>query len=142
MLLSFRKLTLTCYEKAQEYLDANDWDIEAAVTEFFAEQDEALQGEHGQRLGSDEPEERPSVGRTLGGAPAEVRGTTQRSSATRKSGPRKKVATLGDYASGHDDSEGEDDTENQDFFAGGGKSGLAVQNPDDVKRKIIEKAEQ
>jgi UBX domain-containing protein 1 len=54
---------------------------------------------------------------------------------------KKKFATLGDFASGGgDDSSEEDDHVNQDFFAGGEKSGLAVQNPDDIKKKIIEKA--
>ena len=36
--------------------------------------------------------------------------------------------------------DGDDDEVDQDFYAGGGKSGLAVQNPDDLKKKIIEKA--
>jgi UBX domain-containing protein 1 len=30
--------------------------------------------------------------------------------------------------------------EPRDLFAGGGKSGLAVQDPNDLKRKILEKA--
>lgn len=47
---------------------------------------------------------------------------------------------MGDLTSGANDSEDNDDDENQDFFAGGEKSGLAVQNPDDLKKKIIEKA--
>jgi UBX domain-containing protein 1 len=51
------------------------------------------------------------------------------------------MMTLGDLSSGggpHDSAD--DDEENQDFFAGGEKSGLAVQNPDDIKQKILEKA--
>ncbi|KAI5285299.1 hypothetical protein KEM52_002500 [Ascosphaera acerosa] len=43
-----------------------------------------------------------------------------------------------DSDSDYDDED--DDDEPQDLFAGGEKSGLAVQNPDDLKRKIIEKA--
>lgn len=68
--------------------------------------------------------------------------------------PKKKFATLGDInstgrgAGGHghghsdDDDDDEDykDDENQDLFAGGEKSGLAVQNPDDLKRKLFERA--
>ena len=62
---------------------------------------------------------------------------------------KKKFATLGDLGGGsggghaghgHDDGDDDDDDENQDLFAGGEKSGLAVQNPDDLKRKIIERA--
>lgn len=112
------------------------------MTEFFAEQDEVLQGgDGGHRFGSEEPATSSTTARTLGGQPVEAPPTAKQSSSGRKSAPKKGVATLGDYATGHEESEDEDDTENQDFFAGGGKSGLAVQNPDDVKRKIIEKAQ-
>lgn len=64
--------------------------------------------------------------------------------------PKKKFATLGDLGGsgpsshaghGHDDDGDESEEENQDLFAGGEKSGLAVQNPDDLKRKIIERAQ-
>ena len=41
---------------------------------------------------------------------------------------------------GHADDDSDDDETKQDFFAGGEKSGLAVQNPDDLKKKILEKA--
>ena len=63
--------------------------------------------------------------------------------------PKKKFATLGDLGGGapsshaghgHDSDDDEDDEEHQDLFAGGEKSGLAVQNPDDLKRKILERA--
>ena len=64
--------------------------------------------------------------------------------------PRKKFATLGDLggAAGsshaghaHDDDDDDDDFDSdQDLFAGGEKSGLAVHNPDDLKKKIIERA--
>ena len=121
--------------KAQEYLAANGWDTEAAVTDFFAEQDEAL---HEAR--SDARQGEPaSEDRTLQGSPGPSSGTPQ---SGRRAAPRGGVATLADYTAGggHSDDEDDDDTVNQDFFAGGEKSGLAVQNPDDLKRKIIEKA--
>lgn len=62
-------------------------------------------------------------------------------SSSRRSAPKKKFATLGDFSTGetHDSSD-DDGSEDQDFFAGGEKSGLAVQNPDDLKKKILEKA--
>ncbi|KAE8380840.1 hypothetical protein BDV26DRAFT_256771 [Aspergillus bertholletiae] len=130
-------------EHAQAYLATNGGDLEAAVTEFFAEQDEALQEGNtgaGQALGGSESA--PSAGRSLGGSSSQSPSfTPQPSSTSRKSAPKKKFATLGDFSSGGgDDSEEEDDAENQDLFAGGEKSGLAVQNPDDIKKKIIEKA--
>lgn len=69
--------------------------------------------------------------------------------------PKKKFATLGDLRGGggpshaghgHDDDDDDDgdfepsDDENQNLYAGGEKSGLAVENPDDLKKKIIERA--
>lgn len=115
------------------------------MTEFFAEQDETMQDRNtdaGQQLGS-EPEGQPA-GRTLGGdSVPSSSGTSTPQRSSRKQAPKKGVATLGDYASGganSDDDGGEEDDPEQDFYAGGGKSGLAVQNPDDLKRKIIEKA--
>ena len=68
--------------------------------------------------------------------------------------PSKKFATLGDLRGGagsshaghgHDEDENDEDfepsdDENQNLYAGGEKSGLAVENPDDLKRKIIERA--
>ncbi|KAF7596607.1 hypothetical protein BBP40_001008 [Aspergillus hancockii] len=127
-------------EDAQRYLDANGWDLEAAVTEFFAEQDEGLQegtSGGGHTLGENEPA--PSAGRSLGGNSSQSPSVTPQPSS--KSAPKKKFATLGDFSSAAgEDSSDEDDQVNQDFFAGGEKSGLAVQNPDDIKKKIIEKA--
>ncbi|PYI22932.1 SEP-domain-containing protein [Aspergillus violaceofuscus CBS 115571] len=125
---------------AQEYLAASEWDLEAAVTEFFAEQDEAMQGANtgsGQGIGA---ETGPAAGRTLGGSSSQSPSTTPQPSSSRRTGPKKRFATLGDFASGAGESSEEEDSVNQDFFAGGEKSGLAVQNPDDIKKKIIEKA--
>ena len=63
--------------------------------------------------------------------------------------PKKKFATLGDLSGGsaggghaghgHDD-DSDDSDENQDLYAGGEKSGLAVENPDDLKKSIIARA--
>lgn len=110
------------------------------MTEFFAEQDEALQDVNtggGQPLGAGGPS-----GQTLGDSSASsATGRPQQSSSGARGRSSKKFATLGDFASsGGGHSSDEDDNPNQDFFAGGEKSGLAVQNPDDLKKKIIEKA--
>ncbi|PYH96156.1 P-loop containing nucleoside triphosphate hydrolase protein [Aspergillus ellipticus CBS 707.79] len=128
----FCAMTGTGPEEAQEYLATNEWDLEAAVTEFFAEQDdEGTDGSRdgGRRLGTE----------SAGESGARSSHTTPQPS-SRRSAPKKGITTLGDFASAGGESSSEDDTENQDFFAGGEKSGLAVQNPDDIKKKIIEKA--
>ncbi|KAE8144591.1 P-loop containing nucleoside triphosphate hydrolase protein [Aspergillus avenaceus] len=125
-------------QAALEYLEPCGWDLEAAVTEFYTEQDEALQegsSGAGRTLGDNQP-----TGQSLAGNSSQSPSVTPQPSSSRK--PAKKFATLGDLSSGGpaDESSDDDDTLNQDFFAGGEKSGLAVQNPDDLKKKIIEKA--
>lgn len=69
------------------------------------------------------------------------------SSSSSKNPPKKKFATLGDLRggtgashAGHGHDEEDDDDDDQDLFTGGEKSALAVQNPDEVKRKILERA--
>ncbi|KAL4927768.1 P-loop containing nucleoside triphosphate hydrolase protein [Aspergillus undulatus] len=119
----FCAMTRARPDEAQGYLATNGWDLEAAVTEFFAEQDETA--------GSAEPAGRPV---------AKSSSSTPRESSSSRRQPSKKFATLGDLTTGAGDSSDDDDDVNQDFFAGGEKSGLAVQNPDDLKKKIIEKA--
>ncbi|KKK22309.1 hypothetical protein ARAM_006940 [Aspergillus rambellii] len=125
LISQFCAMTRAGADQAQEYLATNGWDLEAAVTEFYAEQDETSH------------ETSPAEASGFGAQPEPS--TSAQSSSRRQ--PQKKFATLGDLASavGGDSSE-EDDNVNQDFFAGGEKSGLAVQNPDDIKRKILEKA--
>lgn len=81
-------------------------------------------------------------GRTLGGSAVPASAVPEASS-SRSAVPKKKFATLGDFSqggSGGGDSSDGDDSDDHDFFAGGEKSGLAVQNPDDLKKKILEKA--
>ena len=46
----------------------------------------------------------------------------------------------GHAGNGTDGDDSDDSDENQDLYAGGEKSGLAVENPDDLKKKIIERA--
>ena len=133
--------SLFCYYKAIEYLGNNNGDIEAAVADYFAEQDEALQDDDstgGQRLGAGGSSSSAAGGRSLGGGAAS---SSHAESSSKRAAPKKKFATLGDFAStsGGDSSE-DDGSVDQDFYAGGEKSGLAVQNPDDLKKKILEKA--
>ncbi|CAG8107610.1 unnamed protein product [Penicillium olsonii] len=143
----FCAMTGTQPSEAQEYLVANGFDIEAAVTEFFTEQDEAMQDTHAGgegQAGSESAAGASSGGRTLGGAAVPASSAApEASSSARGAAPRKRFATLGDFsqgAAGGGESSDGDDSDDHDFFAGGEKSGLAVQNPDDLKKKILEKA--
>lgn len=88
----------------------------------------------------------PDGGRRLGEASSEPQPipTTSSSRPPKRAAAQKKFATLGDFGNdshGHDDPNDSDyDDDKQDMFAGGEKSALAVQNPDDLKKKILEKA--
>ena len=85
-------------------------------------------------------------GRRLGDGPSQPTSSqpgvnTQPAAKKKPPASQKKVATLGDYGSGSGARDGrDDDDEPQDFFAGGEKSGLAVTNPDDLKKRIVDKA--
>ena len=120
-----------------------------AVTHYLASQDEATESTEPE--GDDPTKPSEGAGRTLDGRTVlqtipTVSAQPTSSSSSSKQPSRKKFATLGDLGGGgagahggHDDDD-DDDEEDQDFFAGGEKSALAVQNPDELKRKIIEKA--
>lgn len=97
----------------------------------------------GRQLGGEGLSGRAAAGRSLGGnAVSAASSAAPESSSTRSQpAPKKKFATLGDFNTGSGGDSSEDDgSVDQDFFAGGEKSGLAVQNPDDLKKKILEKA--
>jgi len=86
----------------------------------------------GRRLGGDSPEDSP---------PPEASSSSAQPSSSRRAPPRQSgLRTLSDLQnqSGHGHAHGDDgdhasdedyEDENQDLFAGGEKSGLAVQNP-------------
>lgn len=146
-----------------QYLTAHEFNIQSALTDFFNEgqgepmdSDETDDEETSGPVGTHPIRAVPSSlggGRRLGDAPdpqpteSSSSSQAEASSSSRKQATQqKKFATLGDISAGgheghgHADDDSDDDETKQDFFAGGEKSGLAVQNPDDLKKKILEKA--
>ncbi|KIW07401.1 uncharacterized protein PV09_02244 [Verruconis gallopava] len=137
--------------EAENALGAHDWDVEAAVATWFASDrpgDEHASDDDDQDTA---PPNVPGGGRTLGGDGVASRyvpptaGRSTAASAPRSAGPptragRGGMRTLRDLQGdshaghGHDD----EDDEEQDLFAGGEKSGLAVQNPGSNPRDQIE----
>jgi UBX domain-containing protein 1 len=114
--------------------------------ETAEEQDEDMTNADVQASTSDEPH--PGGGRRLGEGPLEpqpIHTTTssQSSRPPKRAAAQKRFATLGEFGNdshGHDNPNDSDyDDEKRDLFAGGEKSGLTVQNPDDLK-KILERA--
>ena len=136
--------------QAQEYLANSSWELGSAVTEYFNRSE-----------GIEEGDQAPEAPAATSSAPQPI--TTSSSmppppSATQA--PKKKFATLGDLSGGRpghaghghgddDDDDDDDDFEpsdddNPDLYAGGEKSGLAVENPntaEKLRKKIIKKAQ-
>lgn len=132
---------LTLYSlQATEYLTANDWALSAAVGSFFADDDDldAPEPAAGSSSQAAAPQEYTGP-RTLDGRPA-PQSAAQPSSSSKKPAKKKGLATLSSLGGGsghdHDDDEDDDEDDNmsdrrgpRDLFAGGEKSGLAVQDP-------------
>lgn len=127
--------------QAETALKATEWDVANAITMFYASQDEPEEQDADEPTPAQAPPGYTGP-RTLGGAPAPgaAEPDSSRSSSSARGQQRGGargggLRTLRDlqgegasqgHAHGHDD---DDDEEDQDFFAGGEKSGLAVQNP-------------
>ncbi|PNS16501.1 hypothetical protein CAC42_235 [Sphaceloma murrayae] len=118
-------ITGTTPSAARQILEAADWNTEEAVRLYYASQD-------GEDLNETEMDEEPAP-RRAGETGASQGGQSSRSS--RPPGNPSRMRTLKDLQSGSagDDSEDEDENK-QDFFAGGEKSGLAVQNPNNSNK--------
>ncbi|KAL1601954.1 protein phosphatase regulator [Nothophoma quercina] len=151
-------LTGVAPAEAKRYLDAANGDLQVAAELFYEQSAEQEQASDTEMAGDDQttnpnpdpnPPQQPvpGGGRTLGGAyvpPTEASSSSSsRAQSTQRQAPQQRgvagLRTLKDLQSGggghghaHDDDDSDEDDkddENQDFFAGGEKSGLAVQNP-------------
>ncbi|KAI1822602.1 hypothetical protein F4861DRAFT_513762 [Xylaria intraflava] len=135
----FMDLTGASFDKAVEYLTASEWDTSVAVPSYFADMDEAPAGEASSSSAAPPDYTGP---RTLDGRPApqpipSVSGSS--SSSKRPQKKKKGLATLGSLGANDDDDSDERDASHRDTYAGGEKSGLAVQDPNqraDTKRII------
>ncbi|KAK2042017.1 SEP domain-containing protein [Colletotrichum somersetense] len=139
ILRDFKNLTGMPEARCTEYLDSANWDIGLAAQAYYADHDSEGDVEPAAQAQADAPAPVEYTGpRTLDGRPApESAGGASRASTAKKSAPKKKgVATLSSIGGGHahdddddDDDEDDDDRGRGDLFAGGEKSGLAVQDP-------------
>lgn len=134
---------------------AGNWNIETAAALYFeqnelpeeeADSDADMADDNAPSNPNPNPaqqqQQQPGGGRTLDGTyvpPSAASASSSQAAAPRQ--PQRGLRTLGDLQSsgggghGHSNDDGDgasgsdQDDENQDFFAGGEKSGLAVQNP-------------
>ncbi|MDI1485752.1 MAG: protein phosphatase regulator [Ramalina farinacea] len=125
---------------AQEFLNNSAWDFSSAITEFYNPPED-----------NEEASQPPQPQSSTTSAPPQPIPTTSSmppAASSSSSKPKKKFATLGDLSGsggeGHGHSHSDDDDDDMDddpnLYAGGEKSGLAVENPDDLKRKVFERA--
>ncbi|KAK6067131.1 SEP domain-containing protein [Seiridium cupressi] len=130
-------------EQATQYLSANNWDLDAAAASLMADAEEAEDDattEAGPASSSAAPASYTGP-RTLDGRPAPGYAASSSSSAKKAQPKKKGLATLSSLGGGHghdhddDDSDDEDDDPHgpRDTYAGGEKSGLAVQDPNSNK---------
>ncbi|KAL5378973.1 UBX domain-containing protein 1 [Paraphaeosphaeria sporulosa] len=157
LIASLASLTGLAPAEAEQYLAAANWNLEHAGALYFdgAPDDEhnatsandptsqdimAGDNDNDNQTPAQQP---PGGGRTLGGAyvpPTASSASSAQQPAVRRNPPSRGVAgarTLGDlqlsggggHGHAHDDDDSDDDDEQHDFFTGGEKSGLAVQNP-------------
>jgi UBX domain-containing protein 1 len=162
------------HKQAERYLNASNGDLTLAASLFFdesagqqdatSEPDVDMAGDDSNTGSNPVPPQGTNAGRTLAGAyvpspapaasssasqPAAARGQpTQRGVAGART-LRDLQSSGGGHGHAHDDDDDDDnpDDENQDFFAGGEKSGLAVQNPNqsnprDQINNILKRARQ
>jgi UBX domain-containing protein 1 len=143
----FTSITGVSRREAAQYLAASSGSVENAVATYYAATDnapdDAQDSDYADEEDDDDPAQpRSGGGRTLGDASGSVpasSSTAPTSSTSKKPTTQKKFATLGDFTSSSKSAD-DDDDDKQDLYAGGEKSGLSVQNPDDLKKRILEKA--
>ncbi|KAK7749662.1 protein phosphatase regulator [Cytospora paraplurivora] len=140
LLLQFCELTGASASRATQYLEASQWSLSDAVGSFFADDDEVPASAAGPSSQA-APEPEYTGPRTLDGRPAPLSAFPTSSSSSKKPAKKKGLATLSSLGGGHDhdhdhdddDDDDEDDDADRrgprDLFAGGEKSGLAVQDP-------------
>ncbi|KAI4596786.1 hypothetical protein KJ359_005129 [Pestalotiopsis sp. 9143b] len=128
-------------EQATQYLSANNWDLDAAAASLMADAEEAEDDAAAEAAPSSSAAAPPGYTgpRTLDGRPAPGYSASSGSSAKKTQPKKKGLATLSSLGGGghdhdDDDSDDDDDDPHRDTYAGGEKSGLAVQDPNSANR--------
>lgn len=131
--------------QAKTYLTTYHWDMDQALQAFYEDEDDDTPG--ARAMPAPGQEDSYTGPRTLDGRPVPYSsGATASSSsqAPKKSTGGSKLRTLGDLSGQDDEDHQDDEAKRRSLFAGGEKSGLAVQDPSqaprDLVRDIIEKA--
>ncbi|KAM0546038.1 hypothetical protein ACHAPJ_011052 [Fusarium lateritium] len=139
-IVEFAGLSGASPEEARQYLEAHNWDLAEASNAWFRDAED----DGRDTSTAPAPDDNYTGPRTLDGRPAPEAASGSSSQAARKPAAsqqkKKGIATLGSLGGGssHQHDHGDDDDEDFDpedddgrgnLFAGGEKSGLAVQDP-------------
>jgi len=139
LVAEFMELTSAGPEEARQFLAQNEYDLSSAATSYYTAQE--IDGEDEEEQPPAQEEEPYTGPRTLDGRPAPQSIPTVSSSSApppKKKGGIATLGSLGQSSGGHGHAHDDDDDEDSDFepgeeprdlFAGGEKSGLAVQDP-------------
>ncbi|KAJ2905313.1 putative SEP domain-containing protein [Zalerion maritima] len=136
LIQQFSELTGCNASQASEVLEGHQWNLESAITDYFQNQEEDRATGAGPSAAAPQAEPEYTGPRTLDGRPAPETGR-QSTASGKKPQRRTGLATLGSLQGSNqnddddddDDFNDEDDKNRRDLFAGGEKSGLAVQDP-------------
>ncbi|KAK6347078.1 hypothetical protein TWF696_007158 [Orbilia brochopaga] len=171
MVARFVELTQAQPENARAVLESSNWQLEDALNLFYAAPEEAAAMTSRPSAGQpqvlddddfDAPQTirrstppptgaQSELGRTLAGGTVGEPSASSGPSGNAPQPPRKRggMMTLGDLGSSGQDREDDDEDGHQDMFAGGEKSGLAIENPGrpgnhgiDSVRNIIRQAQE
>ncbi|KAF9210249.1 hypothetical protein CPC16_005926 [Podila verticillata] len=129
LIAQFVSISGATAEQAQFYLEANNWDINTATSNFYEEPDTTTSARESSAAVHDTDDEEDEdlddiVART--GSTSDGKRKADSSSGGRKQGG---IATLRDFAKEDSEDEEDSDQEPQNYFAGGEKSGVMVQGP-------------
>lgn len=146
----FADLTGASVNEAKTYLTTYQWEMDQALQAFYEDEDDDTPGARAMPAPGEEANytgPRTLDGRPVpysSGASASASASSSSQAPKKKSTGGSKLRTLGDLSAQDDEENQEDEEKRRSLFAGGEKSGLAVQDPSqaprDLVRDIIEKA--
>ncbi|KAF9989007.1 hypothetical protein BGZ75_007917 [Mortierella antarctica] len=125
-------------EQAQFYLEANNWDINSAMSNYYEEPEAATTGGRGRSTASlsqagddDDDDDDDDLDDIIArSAPRASAADGKRKAESSASGRRQGgISTFRDLAKSEDEDEPSSDEDSQNYFAGGEKSGVMVQGP-------------
>ncbi|KAI5844146.1 hypothetical protein BZA05DRAFT_448503 [Tricharina praecox] len=124
LIVSFCAITGADPDMARHFLEASNWNLQIATSNYY-EPNEAGQD----AMEEDDEDEELHRSHAAASAPSSS-SAASRPKPKQSSGSGAKIRTLGDLSARDDDEDEEDEgPKKRDLFAGGEKSGLAVQDP-------------